>query len=129
MLSKVTQRTISDINFIISFKEIESLGDHGSHLQSGYVGGWDQEAHSSRIVQAKSLRDPISKIPKANRIGGIVKAVEYLLRKHEALSVNPSVIGKIALIISLVLRSSREEFKQDTKDIVKIIVKLVRKGI
>jgi hypothetical protein len=40
-----------------------------------YLGGRDQEAHSSRPAQAKSLRDPISKNPTQKRTGGVAQGV------------------------------------------------------
>jgi hypothetical protein len=43
-------------------------------------------------VQARlgKKQDPISKITRAKRVGGVKQAVEYLPRKYENLSSNPS---------------------------------------
>jgi hypothetical protein len=38
--------------------------------------------------------NPISKITKARRAGGVAQAVEHLPNKHKALSANPSINKK-----------------------------------
>jgi hypothetical protein len=52
------------------------------------LGGWNQEDHASRPVQANSSWDLISKITRAQRTRGVAQAEESLLCKHEALSSN-----------------------------------------
>jgi hypothetical protein len=39
-------------------------------------------------------QDPISKITRAKRAGGVVQAVEYLPNKHKALTSNPNTVKK-----------------------------------
>jgi hypothetical protein len=40
-----------------------------------YSGGRDQDDYSSKPAQANISRDPISKIPNANRAGGVAQGV------------------------------------------------------
>jgi hypothetical protein len=53
-----------------------------------YLGGGDQEDCGSRPAWGNSFRYSISKITKARWNGGVAKAAEHLLCKHEALSSN-----------------------------------------
>jgi hypothetical protein len=46
-----------------------------------YLASWDREDHSSRLVQANSSQDPVSKITREEWNGGVAKAVECLLCK------------------------------------------------
>jgi hypothetical protein len=40
-----------------------------------YLGGRDQEDCSSKLAQANSSQDPISKIPNTKRAGGVAQGV------------------------------------------------------
>jgi hypothetical protein len=64
------------------------------HVNLAYVGGWDLKDRVLRLAQASSSKDPISKISRAKWTGGVARAVESLLCKHEALSSNSSPTKK-----------------------------------
>jgi hypothetical protein len=59
-----------------------------------YLRGWDQEDRSSRLAQANSLWDSISKITRAKWTDCVAQTVEHLFCKYEALSSKPSPIKK-----------------------------------
>jgi hypothetical protein len=59
-----------------------------------YLGDWDREDQRLRPALANSSWDPISKIITAKWVGGVAQAVECLLCRHEALSLNPTLITK-----------------------------------
>jgi hypothetical protein len=44
-----------------------------------YLGDWSQEDHGSRPPLATASRDPVSKITRAKRTGGLAQALERLL--------------------------------------------------
>jgi hypothetical protein len=62
--------------------------------KSRYLRGWDQEDRSSRLAQANSLWDSISKITRAKWTDCVAQTVEHLFCKYEALSSKPSPIKK-----------------------------------
>jgi hypothetical protein len=59
-----------------------------------YLGGLDQEDHSSRPAQAKSSQEPISKLSKEKWTGGVAEVIKCLLWKYKTLSLNHSPTKK-----------------------------------
>jgi hypothetical protein len=57
-----------------------------------YSGGKDQEDHGWKPAWGKL--DPVSKIPNTKRTGGVVREVECLPSKHEAMSSDSSTIKR-----------------------------------
>jgi hypothetical protein len=53
-----------------------------------YFGDWDQDDHGSRLTQANTLQDSVSKITRAKWTGGVSQAVECPLYKCKTLSSN-----------------------------------------
>jgi hypothetical protein len=60
-----------------------------------YLGGWDQQDHSSRTTWANSLQDPTSKITRAKWTAGV--ACRALICNHVALSSKPDCIARLCL--------------------------------
>jgi hypothetical protein len=59
-----------------------------------YLGGWNQESHSSRPVRKNSSWDPISKIARAKWTESKALRIEHLLCKNKAQSSNLSPTKK-----------------------------------
>jgi hypothetical protein len=60
-----------------------------------YLGGCDGDDQGSRVAQANSLRDPISKITRAKWTGSVEQTVERLLCQSKALSSNSNPKKKL----------------------------------
>jgi hypothetical protein len=58
-----------------------------------YMGGPERSIIVQSQPQAK-MWDPIWKITKAKRAGGVAQVVKHLLNKHKALSLKPSTAFK-----------------------------------
>jgi hypothetical protein len=80
------------------------------------LGSQEWENCGSRLAQANSLKDPISKITRGKWTGGVVQAAVRLLCKHEVLSSNPSptLKKKEKMHTPRILYSSVQEHKENS---------------
>jgi hypothetical protein len=75
-------------------KVISSQAPMAHAYNPGYLGGRDQEDLSSKPSKANSSWDPILKISKQKRTGGVAQVVACPPSKYEALSSSPSTSKK-----------------------------------
>jgi hypothetical protein len=70
-------------------------GPEAHACNPSYTGGRrDQEDGGSKLAQANSSQDPISKTLNKHRAGGVAQAVQCLPSKLEPLNSNPSTAKK-----------------------------------